>query len=39
MKIMLVFLENVVLKFYETQTKDNTYKFGEEKRKQLIRTK
>jgi len=33
------FLENVVLKFYETQLKDSTYKIEEEKGKQLIRTK
>lgn len=39
MKIILVFLENVVLKFYETQAKDNAYKPEEGKGKQLIRTK
>lgn len=33
------FLENVVLKFYETQAKDNAYKPEEGKGKQLIRTK
>lgn len=33
------FLENVVLKFYETQAKDNTYKPEEAKGQQLIRTK
>ena len=33
------FLENVVLKFYETQLKDNTYKLDEEKGKTLIKTK
>ena len=33
------FLENVVLKFYETQLKDSTYKLEEEKCKTLIKTK
>lgn len=33
------FLENVVLKFYETQLKDSAYKLEEEKGKQLTRTK
>ena len=33
------FLENVILKFYETQPKDNDYKPEEENAKQLIRTK
>ena len=33
------FLENVVLKFYETQLKDSTYKLDEEKGKTLMRTK
>lgn len=38
-EIYISFLENVVLKFYETQLKDGAYKLDEEKGKQLIRTK
>ena len=35
----ITFLENVILKFYETQTKDSTHENRQEEGKQLIKTK